>query len=82
MKKYEKNNKIEFTPPDGNFDLMTYTIKTKLQPLFTASLDVVKFNNSFGEFVLTLTSNFKSKTIANSVKVSVPVPCDATDFTF
>ena len=35
-----------------------------------------------GEYNVTLTSNYKSKSVANDVKVKIPVPCDAINVTF
>lgn len=79
LNKFNKNNKIIFIPPDGEFELMNYTIKTKFDPLFILTIDTVKSNKSYGEFVLTLGSRYKSKTIANDVVIIVPLPCDAVD---
>lgn len=77
---YQNKSKIYFIPPDGEFELMTYSIKTKIKPLFSVSLDAIKQKPSSASFVVTLTSNFKQKSIANNVKVRIPTPCDAMDF--
>ena len=77
LSKFENSKNIVFTPPDGDFELMTYFIKTKFKPLFSITVDTVKYNKSVGEFVVTLTSNFKKKSIANDVKVLIPIPCDS-----
>ena len=79
MEEFENNKKIIFIPPDGEFELMTYFIKTNVKPLFTVTIDTIKYNKSVGEFVVTVTSNFKKKSIANDVKIHVPIPCDATN---
>lgn len=79
LTKFENTKNIIFTPPDGEFELMTYFIKTKVKPLFSITVDTVKFNKSVGEFVVTLTSNFKMKSIANDIKVLIPIPCDSHD---
>lgn len=82
LQMFEECKNIIFTPPDGEFELMTYFIKTKMKPLFSVTVDTVKFNNSVGEFVVTLTSNFKNKSIANDVKVFIPIPCDSKNVSF
>jgi len=77
---YESNQKIYFTPPDGEFELLTYFIKQSVKPLFTITLEVLKTNKSAASFLLTVLSNFKSKSIASNVVIHLPTPCDAMDF--
>jgi AP-1 complex subunit mu len=82
LAKFENTKNIIFTPPDGDFELMTYFIKTKVKPLFSITLDTVKYTKSVGEFVVTLTTNFKKKSIANDIKVYIPIPCDSKNTKF
>ena len=73
---YHSANKILFIPPDGNFDLLTYYIKTNVKPLFTVSVETLFTSNTKCSFRLRLGSNFKASSTANDVRVLIPVPCD------
>ncbi len=77
LNEFENNNKIMFTPPDGEFELMTYFMKTKVKPLFTITIETLKNSNSVGEFKVVMTSNYKKQSIANDVEIQIPVPCDS-----
>lgn len=77
---YEEKNKIFFTPPDGEFELLTYFIKQSFTPLFTFSLEPLKQGKSAEKYLLTVLSNFKQKSIASNLLIQIPTPCDAIDF--
>lgn len=82
LQEYEARRNIMFIPPDGEFDLMTYYIKTKVRPLFMVSLETVATTNTRGEVILRATSLYKSSTVAHSVVFWIPVPCDLFNPTF
>lgn len=76
LKSYREKNVIKFVPPDGEFELMTYHIKTSVRPLFT--LQILKINESSTklEFKLKIQTNFKVSSVANDVEVFIPAACD------
>lgn len=76
MQEYESKRSIVFIPPDGEFDLMTYFIKTKVKPLFSIMLDNILSTNTKAEFSLKITSLYKNTSVAHPVTVLIPVPCD------
>lgn len=80
LHEFQHNNKILFVPPDGKFELMNYSIKSQVSPLFNITVDTIKFNHSVGEFVFTLGTRYKKKSIAKDVKILIPVPADSMDF--
>lgn len=58
---------------------MTYYIKEKVEPLFTINIDYLDLNKSSANYTISLTSNYKVKSVANDVKVKIPVPCDSIE---
>lgn len=40
--KYQETAKIVFTPPDGEFELMNYLIKSEVPSLFVLTIDTIK----------------------------------------
>ena len=76
LKTYRRNNSIKFVPPDGEFELMTYHIKTTIKPLFT--IQVLKMNESSTkiEYKMKIQANFKANSVANDVEISIPAACD------
>lgn len=82
LQEYESRQNIVFIPPDGEFDLMTYFIKTKVKPLFMVAIEPLAASNTRSEFVLKVTSLYKSSSVAHPVVVWIPVPCDLTSPTF
>ena len=73
---YHSCNKVLFIPPDGQFELLTYYIKTSVKPLFSVTVETLFSSNTKNAYRLRLGSNFKASSIANDVKVLIPVPCD------
>lgn len=73
---YHSANKILFIPPDGQFDLLTYYIKTNVKPLFNVTMETLFLSSTKCSYRLRLGSNFKASSTANDVKVMIPVPCD------
>ena len=55
---------------------MHYYIKTNVKSLFNISIDTVYNTSTKREFILKVTSNFKSNSVANDVNVLIPIPCD------
>lgn len=76
LKKYQKDNVIQFVPPDGEFELMNYHIRTTIKPLFTIQILKISESSTKLEFKLKINANFKSSSIANDVEVCIPAACD------
>lgn len=79
---YHSTNKILFIPPDGQFELLTYYIKTSVKPLFSVVIETLFSSNTKYAYRLRLGSNFKTSSTANDVKLLIPVPCDLLNPSF
>lgn len=75
--RFENDRTISFVPPDGDFDLMTYRLNTKVRPLIWVESVVEPHKGSRIEFMIKTRSNFKRQSTANSVEIIIPVPADA-----
>ena len=82
LQEYENRKNIVFTPPDGEFELMTYLIKTLVKPLFSVLVDNVSISDTKIEKNIKVTSNFKSLSSAHDVSILIPVPCDTNNWSF
>jgi len=77
LSKFEHDRTISFVPPDGDFDLMTYRLNTKVRPLIWVEAVVEPHPGSRIEFMIKTRSNFKRQSTANNVEICIPVPYDA-----
>jgi AP-1 complex subunit mu len=77
LQKYDEKQIISFVPPDGEFELMTYIVRSKFRPLFTLSHEVLFSQGSRREHLVKLQSNFKAQSTAHDIRVFIPLPCDA-----
>lgn len=77
LPKFEAERIINFIPPDGKFELMSYRLSAIVKPLFSVECILENFTNSKIEYAVKVKSHFKSKTNANNVEVIIPVPMDA-----
>ncbi len=77
LSRFESNRTISFIPPDGEFDFMHYRLNTKVRPLIWIEAQVESHKNSRIEFLIKAKSNFKRRSNANNVEISVSVPEDA-----
>lgn len=75
--RFENDRTISFVPPDGDFDLMTYRLNTKVRPLIWVESVVESHKGSRIEFMIKARSNFKRQSTANNVEIIIPVPSDA-----
>jgi len=75
--RFENDRTISFVPPDGDFDLMTYRLNTKVRPLIWVESVVESHKGSRIEFMIKTRSNFKRQSTANNVEIIIPVPSDA-----
>lgn len=75
----EDPSRISFIPPDGQFELMKYSLRDWFKPLFQVQVDIIRKTETFEETQLQICSAFGPKTVANDVEVSVPVPSDCME---
>ena len=76
MNKFESERIIEFTPPDGSFQLMSYRLNTQLKPLIWVEVNSNKIASTKIEYNVKAKSNYRSKSIAQNVEIAIPVPND------
>ncbi|ETO25220.1 hypothetical protein RFI_11918 [Reticulomyxa filosa] len=84
LQAFESKNIITFIPPDGEFELMSYRLDTKVLPLISIKcLQNIK-SHSHVECIIRAKSEFKHRFIANNVEIFVPVlvPLDAGSLKF
>jgi AP-1 complex subunit mu len=77
LSKFESDRTISFIPPDGEFELMSYRLDSKVRPLFDVQAQRQAHSRSRIEYSVKIRANYKRKTVANFVHVEVPVPPDA-----
>ncbi len=82
MSRFESNRTISFIPPDGEFDFMHYRLTTKVRPLIWIEAQVESHRNSRIEYLIKAKSNFKRRSNANNVEITVSVPEDADSPSF
>lgn len=77
LNRFESDRTISFVPPDGDFELMSYRLSTKLRPLVHVVVQLVRHGSSRVEMALTAKTTFKKNSAANFVDISIPIPLDA-----
>mmetsp|Transcript_56102 Transcript_56102/g.109826 ORF Transcript_56102/g.109826 Transcript_56102/m.109826 type:complete len:433 (+) Transcript_56102:191-1489(+) len=78
LSRFENDRTISFVPPDGEFELMSYRLNTHVKPLIwiEAVVDSSKSRTKL-EYMIKAKSQFKARSVANNVEITVPVPVDA-----
>lgn len=82
LARFENDRTISFIPPDGEFDLMTYRLTTQVKPLIWVEAVVEPHSHSRIEYMVKTKSQFKSRSVANSVEIVIPVPHDVDSPSF
>jgi AP-1 complex subunit mu len=72
----EKDRSITFVPPDGQFNLLKYRMSSRLPPIIQVRTAVERFEGSRVELQIVARAEFKSSTVAQNVRLIVPVPPD------
>lgn len=75
LTRFETDRTISFIPPDGEFELMNYRINTQVKPLIWVECAIHKKTSRIN-YIISMKSNFKSRSIANDVVINIPVPSD------
>lgn len=82
MARFEADRTITFIPPDGDYELMSYRLNTRVKPLIWVECVVENFTKSKIEYLIKAKAQFKQKSMANNVEIYVPVPEDVDSPSF
>ena len=77
LNRFETDRTISFIPPDGEFELMSYRLNTRVKPLIMIESKVARHTHSRVEYLIKAKSQFKIRSTANYVEIRIPVPFDA-----
>lgn len=77
LARFENDRTISFIPPDGEFELMSYRLDTKVRPLIWIESHVEPHTHSRIEYMIKAKSEFKRRSTANNVEIIIPVPADS-----
>ncbi|ANB10944.1 Apm1p [Sugiyamaella lignohabitans] len=77
LSRFENDRTISFIPPDGEFELMSYRLNTNVKPLILVDCRVTNFSSSRIEIIVKARAQFKKRSNANNVEITIPVPDDA-----
>lgn len=72
LAKFENDRSISFIPPDGNFELMSYRLNTKVKPPIWVDA-IIEQHATRIEYVVKARTQLKPRAIANNVKICLPV---------
>ncbi|KAJ3109186.1 AP-1 complex subunit mu-1 [Phlyctochytrium planicorne] len=81
LSRFESDRTISFIPPDGEFELMSYRLSTQasandVRPLIWCEA-MIEHHGTRVEFMVKAKAQFKRRSTANNVEITVPVPEDA-----
>lgn len=77
LSRFESDRTISFIPPDGEFELMSYRLNKSIKPAIWVDCKVNKHTNSRIEIVARVRAQFRPRSTANDVQITIPVPEDA-----
>jgi len=77
LPRFQSDGTIKFIPPDGDFELLSYRLTTNIKPLFWVEAIVDSHAHSRIEYLIKVRSQFKPASVANNVRIIMPVPTDA-----
>mmetsp|Transcript_16441 Transcript_16441/g.24546 ORF Transcript_16441/g.24546 Transcript_16441/m.24546 type:complete len:445 (+) Transcript_16441:45-1379(+) len=78
LSRFENDRTISFVPPDGEFELMKYRLNTQIRPLIWVEATIDSHKHSRIEYSIKARSQFKQRSTANNVRITIPVPSDAS----
>ena len=81
-KKFDNERIIEFIPPDGEFELMSYRLDMQIKPLISVKVNINNISETRIEYIVKAKTNFKNRSVANNVSIYMPVPLDIQNATF
>jgi len=77
LTRFQSDGIISFVPPDGDFELLSYRLTTNIKPLFWIEAIVDSHAHSRIEYLIKVRSQYKPRSVANNVRILIPVPADA-----
>jgi len=77
LSRFQSDGIISFVPPDGDFELLSYRLTTNIKPLFWIEAIVDSHAHSRIEYLIKVRSQYKPRSVANNVRILIPVPSDA-----
>jgi len=77
LTRFTEDRVITFIPPDGEFELMSYRLNTNVKPLIWVESHIEAHKNSRIEYAIKARSQFKQRSTANNVQITIPVPKNA-----
>lgn len=81
-KMFENDRTIQFIPPDGEFELMSYRLEMQIKPLLIVDLQITNRTETRIDYIVTAKTNFRNRSVASNVDVFIPVPSDLQNATF
>ena len=81
-KMFDNDRTIQFIPPDGEFELMSYRLDMQLRPLISVEVSIKNKSETHIEYSAKAKTNFKNRSVANNVSIYIPVPLDIQNATF
>lgn len=82
LDKFDSDRVIQFIPPDGEFELMTYRALDNINYPFKLTPSISDIGHNTLELKITLKSLFPAKLIANDVVVKIPTHQSTIDVSF
>ena len=79
---FDNERTIQFIPPDGEFELMSYRLDLQLKPLISVEVNIITHSETRIEYSVKAKTNFKNRSVANNVQIFIPVPADIQNATF
>uniref|UniRef100_A0A6B2L4Z2 MHD domain-containing protein n=1 Tax=Arcella intermedia TaxID=1963864 RepID=A0A6B2L4Z2_9EUKA len=77
LSRFDEEGIISFVPPDGEFELLSYRLSANIKPLYIVEAIVDSHAHSRVEYLVKVRSQYKPRSVANNVKIVIPVPPDA-----
>ncbi|KAI8865979.1 Hiv-1 Nef in complex with Mhc-I cytoplasmic domain and Mu1 adaptin subunit of Ap1 Adaptor [Ramicandelaber brevisporus] len=81
LSRFETDRTISFIPPDGEFELMSYRLPAAIKPLIWCET-LTEMHSGRIEYLVKAKAQFKRRSTANNVEITVPIPgdCDSPRF--
>ena len=74
LSKFEAEKSVSFTPPDGEFELMTYRVTSGLKYPFKVLPNITRLGRTRIQANVTIKSLFPEQTMGMNVRLHIPVP--------
>eukprot|EP01091_Cochliopodium_minus_P011992 TRINITY_DN3536_c0_g1_i1.p1 TRINITY_DN3536_c0_g1~~TRINITY_DN3536_c0_g1_i1.p1 ORF type:complete len:429 (-),score=108.02 TRINITY_DN3536_c0_g1_i1:78-1364(-) len=74
LNEFDKNREIQFTPPDGVFELLNYRTTANLQLPFNITPIVNEYGNTRVDYKIRIESTYSQRLTGTDVKITIPTP--------